>query len=472
MLSSSCLPTLLQLSLSYSFQAPLYNCSLALYYLLVINSSWTLDKLEKIERQVHTVIILFTVGTSVAGLPLTMYNQVGNVCWVIGSPQQCGNSSHDPSDIPCDRGNGAWLFGIILFYGPLWVCVLLTIISMSMIYCKLRKTFRKNEQYRFSAVQTTSLDTNVHRRPVVGPSEAESAGRLSRFSMGSAKKADFSGEVSAALQQAHLEGAILDDSARIERMQVDLGPIADESADEISHEDLHEEGTNGHQGPSTMTPSNGRQGQKIAFSSDSRVENERTPSGWKSTRTKGSLKGKSQSKLTMFANQAILYSASFIVTWLPSTIWSVTHWFGVSGIGFDLAAATCEPLQGFWNLLIFIRSRPGSQAKLALVFGKFFCMCLNLLPKMPDEDDSGRNSSRQEDSERRGGNRAGSKAHPETSRFTLDDPISPSAWEGSESEIIPEMETKEFTRTYTARSQVTEVMVLDDAVLLSRGSIN
>jgi hypothetical protein len=94
---------------------------------------------------------------------------------------------------------------------------------------------------------------------------------------------------------------------------------------------------------------------------------------------------RAQKKQNMFAIQAILYSTSFFITWTPSTIWSVAYWLGAGGVGFDLASACCEPLQGFWNMLIFIRSRPSSQEKLQRIFGSFCCFCVNhLLPNMND----------------------------------------------------------------------------------------
>lgn len=48
----------------------------------------------------------------------------------------CGNSSFQASEdnIPCDRGDWAWLYGIALSYGPLWLCF------NASIYTKLKGT--------------------------------------------------------------------------------------------------------------------------------------------------------------------------------------------------------------------------------------------------------------------------------------------------------------------------------------------
>jgi hypothetical protein len=64
------------------------------------------------------------------------------------------------------------------------------------------------------------------------------------------------------------------------------------------------------------------------------------------------------------AVQAMLYALSFVITWLPSTVWSVANWFQLNWYGFHVAAALFEPLQGFWNFLIFIRGRPKTRRKI------------------------------------------------------------------------------------------------------------
>lgn len=399
---------LLQLAIG----APLYNCSLALYYLLVIKFNWTNDQLVKIERYVHAFIMIFSVGTSILGLPLTMYNEVRTVCWVIGSPSECGHSSSIPSDIPCDRGDWAWLFGILLFYGPLWLCVLLTIISMVMIYVQVRRTLQRNEQYRFQSGRRASGLVYNRSGPPPSRLESESAvsdttghitinaagqmsSRMSRFSAFSLNKKSI--EELKAVSELH------DDEEKVDHV-----------VDESTPGEEEEDGTENHdEDPSELDamPAWRRPYNRSSFSADShsemsgydggslksgwmvstaatdsevlRVSNERAARARKrESRRLSKMEFRAQKKQNMFAIQAILYSTSFFITWTPSTIWSVAYWLGAGGVGFDLASACCEPLQGFWNLLIFIRSRPKSQEKLQRIFGSFCCFCVNLLPNM------------------------------------------------------------------------------------------
>ena len=66
---------LLQLAIG----APLYNSSLALFYLLMIKMRWTDKDLLYIERFVHFFVGTFTLGTSLLLLPLHQYNHIGAV---------------------------------------------------------------------------------------------------------------------------------------------------------------------------------------------------------------------------------------------------------------------------------------------------------------------------------------------------------------------------------------------------------
>lgn len=72
------------------------------------------------------------------------------------------------------------------------------------------------------------------------------------------------------------------------------------------------------------------------------------------------------------ATQAILYSLTFLITWMPSTLWSIAHWFNWSAYWLDIAAAVAEPLQGLWNFLIFLKSRPRTVIKIRGFLSKIF----------------------------------------------------------------------------------------------------
>jgi hypothetical protein len=138
---------------------------------------------------------------------------IAQVCWVIGEPAGCGSSTFQGSDVPCERGNHAWAWGVGLFYGPLWLCVIGCVVAMVMLYMEVRKTHRRSMRY------STAIGMNHN---------------------------------------------------------------------------LNKSGTDSN---------------KVAI-------------------------------------QAILYCLSFVITWMPSTLWSIGTWFNWGHYALDIAAATAEPLQG------------------------------------------------------------------------------------------------------------------------------
>jgi hypothetical protein len=64
------------------------------------------------------------------------------------------------------------------------------------------------------------------------------------------------------------------------------------------------------------------------------------------------------------ATQGMLYSGAFLITWTPSTISSIVFWSGHWGYEYEMLTSIVEPLQGFWNLLIILRSNPSSVDRL------------------------------------------------------------------------------------------------------------
>ena len=292
--------------------APLYNCSLSLYYLLVIRYNWTNEQLAKIERFVHAFILTFAIGTSIAGLPLTMYNRVDTVCWVVGKPADCGHSiaTSINNDVPCERGDYAWIFGVFLFYLPLWVCVLLTIVAMSLIYRHVRETFGKLRVYGFEDNSSDGWFLRL-RRP----------GRGGIISL--------------------IGGSGNENQSAENRGRPDS-----------SSGDMNSDG--------------GEQQQQT------RRDQRKTLGAIREHRR--------ATKLAVFATQASLYSASFFITWSPSTVWSVASWFNVTSFWLSLAAALCEPLQGLWNLMVFLRRREASREKIRNALGSMSCVLLVLKP--------------------------------------------------------------------------------------------
>lgn len=115
-----------------------YNASLSIFYLLVIRCGWKEDRIVKIEPWLHAIPIVWALSTAIAGVPLTLYNSANLWCWI--APYQ-------------DRGANADLYRWIFFYGPLWMMILITTISVILIFQHVRQLERKSQQYTFRKQQ-------------------------------------------------------------------------------------------------------------------------------------------------------------------------------------------------------------------------------------------------------------------------------------------------------------------------------
>jgi hypothetical protein len=252
--------------LQFGLGAPLYNSALAVYFLLIVRYRWTDRKLIILEHWVHVFILGFSFVSATVLIPLEFYNYSGAVCWIIGDPIDCDGSSYFTTGVPCNRGRKAWIVSIALFYAPMWICIVLCVISMCSIVHDVWKTNRRMDRYIF---------TNFHSR-------------------------------------------------------------------RYSH---------------------------------------------------------NREKTMKVGTQAILYTLAFLVTWIPSTLWSIARVFNRSHIILDFLSVLCEPLQGFWFFLIFARQRASTRRKIWSIFSFcFVCSSKSVKANGDDSNSSGtrRNSNRRQ----------------------------------------------------------------------------
>ena len=127
--------------LQFVIGAPLSSCALAFYFYLVVIHDKTPQDLANVEVIFLSCIFGYALLTSILMLLLEQYNHIGAVCWAQGSPPLCGNSVYNANpDIPCDRGDWAWVYGMVLFYIPVWICYVVIFFCNVSIYLKIRHT--------------------------------------------------------------------------------------------------------------------------------------------------------------------------------------------------------------------------------------------------------------------------------------------------------------------------------------------
>mmetsp|Transcript_15475 Transcript_15475/g.32724 ORF Transcript_15475/g.32724 Transcript_15475/m.32724 type:complete len:336 (+) Transcript_15475:71-1078(+) len=105
--------------------SPMYNFNLCIYYLLQGKYQFTEEYIAKrYEKYMHAIAIFICFGFAILGLPLNLYNNANLWCWIAAYPSSCEDNSGQPGDVPCERGQNAWLFRWLIFYGPVWLIIL------------------------------------------------------------------------------------------------------------------------------------------------------------------------------------------------------------------------------------------------------------------------------------------------------------------------------------------------------------
>jgi len=133
-----------------SLGAPLYNLSLAVYYLLVIKHGWSDVKLAKLERFVHPVVVATAFGIAIAGLPLKLYNNANVWCWI--APNDRMNSNVNANFY-------RWAF----FYVELWLIIVIVTVIMMAVVVNVVQTTNKTTRYS-SRGKEAKLSTTVRKQ--------------------------------------------------------------------------------------------------------------------------------------------------------------------------------------------------------------------------------------------------------------------------------------------------------------------
>eukprot|EP00986_Skeletonema_menzelii_P020634 scaffold31865_cov166-Skeletonema_menzelii.AAC.2 len=118
---------------------PLYNTSLCLYYVLVIRQAWSEDRIRaRVEPYMHAVPILIALTIAILGLPFTLYNNSGWLCWIAKYPKGCSGSD-------CTRGVHADIFRWV-HYAIIWSAIISVTVGMYLIYLKVKSFDRREAQ--------------------------------------------------------------------------------------------------------------------------------------------------------------------------------------------------------------------------------------------------------------------------------------------------------------------------------------
>jgi len=122
---------------------PVYNISLAIYYLLVIVKGWKEKRIAKLEKYLHALPVLTGLGTGLAGLFLKLYNSAGWICWIApGLPNHPGR--HDPN---------YGIYRLAFMYAIAWFVICFLAVAMLVIYVSVLRQEKKLDKYLTASVK-------------------------------------------------------------------------------------------------------------------------------------------------------------------------------------------------------------------------------------------------------------------------------------------------------------------------------
>ncbi|GFH53066.1 hypothetical protein CTEN210_09542 [Chaetoceros tenuissimus] len=136
---------------NFAVASPLYNGTLAWYYLVSIHQNWPDRKIRKIEKWFHIIPISFAILSSSIALGLDLYGSVDWLCWLVPA-----GSSDDWTNAQKQFRVFHWLF----LFGPLWITVVFVTTVMVLLFRKMRENEKKMEKYRYSN-RVSRADVNL-----------------------------------------------------------------------------------------------------------------------------------------------------------------------------------------------------------------------------------------------------------------------------------------------------------------------
>eukprot|EP00979_Chaetoceros_neogracilis_P001811 scaffold329_cov213-Chaetoceros_neogracile.AAC.3 len=154
----------------FAVSSPLYNGTLAWYYLVSIYYNWSDRKIHNIEKYFHIIPIGFALLSSSIALGFDMYGNVEWLCWINPDDEE-----------PSEAQKYFRIFQWVCLFGPVWVTVAFVTTVMYMLYKKMRENEMKMEKYKFPMKSDTIVISkeDENRASMQGKKRSSLKGKLS-----------------------------------------------------------------------------------------------------------------------------------------------------------------------------------------------------------------------------------------------------------------------------------------------------
>lgn len=298
---------ILQFGLSGSF----YNTALSAYFYKSICFGMTdATFAAKYELWIHLTSVLFPLATAVGALILDIYSVTGGGCYIAPDPLRC----HRRDDVECLRGENAYKYSWAVAGVPVVIFLLYITYTMFRIYQKVRQVSRRSERFEFRSTRVSYEMPNSEN-----PSEEQ--------------------------RRQSVNGQDSNDNFSLRELDEQHG----DTTELLRPPAVSFQLTGGNTGTSSGTASPPLTHPLPSASSRGRSSFNSRRSIQDSNRV---------SRIRETAIQAFLYVVAFFGTHFPSFILNNLEMFGgTSPFYLVFLASFAWPLQGFFNLFVFLRPR-------------------------------------------------------------------------------------------------------------------
>lgn len=133
----------------FAVATPLYNSTLAVYYLLVVNYGWRDSRIAKIESVFHIIPVGYAVITSVFAVAADLYGHVEWTCWILP-----GALFDETQELTPMQSKFQWIQWIFLF-GAVWSCIIVVTVIFVVLYRKMKSLEIVMTRYSYSSTTVT-----------------------------------------------------------------------------------------------------------------------------------------------------------------------------------------------------------------------------------------------------------------------------------------------------------------------------
>lgn len=142
-----------------SLAVPIYNASIALYYMLKIKYNWKdFEFAKKVEPSVHVIAVTMAMTYTIIAISIGMYHPTGPICLDSYDPKLC--DAADPQGEDCQfRVRWSNTF-TTWWYTVVFLCMLIAAGAMAMVYFAVRGMEKKMQKWDFERQQNNASNSN------------------------------------------------------------------------------------------------------------------------------------------------------------------------------------------------------------------------------------------------------------------------------------------------------------------------